>query len=747
MSNKLVRLYQFITASYDLSGINNLCFRLVIDFDDLKGHTKSEKAQELILRLARESQLQNLIIEVKRDRPNSYKEKLADFDSDSNLLENLRAGLPSLSKDPSTRLWVNVPSLPSHFIGRESLVSELVTQLTNKQNLALSAEGLPGVGKTALAVALAHDTTIRNHFSDGILWAALGSQGDPLSALSAWGDALGVDVTKLVTPIERNKAISNAIGQRRMLLVIDDAWELETAVNLRCGGPNCCHLLTTRDKGIANNFVGTNLTHNIPTLAEAPALELLTQLAPEACKSDPDTAQSLVKAVGGLPLALELLGGYLNSADHPERFISADLFSDLSQDALTELTDPKRRLELASVRLGGSNIEVTLQETITLSLEGLSEHSRGSEAVQAFYALGAFAPKPALFSLEAAKTVAECDGELLALLLARNLLEIQDKQLTLHQTLANVAQTKMESVIVTRHREYYLSLVNEDQENWQRIEKIYDQIQWAWQFVPEDDSLLLMVIIMQPYQERRGIWDDYLNWAQKGLNLTRKNLWREYEGIMLNNIGLVYIYLENHEKALENFNQSLTIMEEVGDRRGFATTLNNIGGLYHNCLNKYEKALDYYNQALPIREEVGDISGLANTLTNIGLVHSSLKQYEKALDFHKRSLSIKEKEGNRPGIANSLSNIGGVYYFLGQHDRALEHMEKALSILEEVGHRYGESVTRYFIAMIYRELGQYHKAVIEMKLVVGLDKLVQRPSLGRDIAMLAQVEAELAAQK
>ena len=63
------------------------------------------------------------------------------------------------------------------------------------QSTALSAEGLPGVGKTALAVVLAHHPAVLAHFTDGVLWAGLGPQGDAMSALTAWGNALGVDVT------------------------------------------------------------------------------------------------------------------------------------------------------------------------------------------------------------------------------------------------------------------------------------------------------------------------------------------------------------------------------------------------------------------------------------------------------------------------------------------------------------------------------------------------------------------------
>lgn len=68
-------------------------------------------------------------------------------------------------------------------------------------------------------------------------------------------------------------------------------------------------------------------------------------MAPEACAADPGAAHSLAQAVGGLPLALELVGGYLAA---PERHY----FPDLATAALAELTDPSYRLRLAQRRLG-----------------------------------------------------------------------------------------------------------------------------------------------------------------------------------------------------------------------------------------------------------------------------------------------------------------------------------------------------------------------------------------------------------
>lgn len=55
--------------------------------------------------------------------------------------------------------------------------------------------------------------------------------------------------------------------------------------------------------------------------------------------------------------------------------------------------------------------------------------------------------------------------------------------------------------------------------------------------------------------------------------------------------------------------------------------------MVYKSLGDYQKALDYYNQALTMIRVVGNRSGEASTLNNIGNVYRSLGERQKALDF------------------------------------------------------------------------------------------------------------------
>jgi tetratricopeptide (TPR) repeat protein len=74
------------------------------------------------------------------------------------------------------------------------------------------------------------------------------------------------------------------------------------------------------------------------------------------------------------------------------------------------------------------------------------------------------------------------------------------------------------------------------------------------------------------------------------------------EASTLYNIGKVYSEGGEKQKALEYYNQSLTLERAVGDRRGEALTLIGIGNVYSR-LGEKQKALEYYNQSLPLRTD------------------------------------------------------------------------------------------------------------------------------------------------
>jgi hypothetical protein len=173
--------------------------------------------------------------------------------SDTQIRLTLRAG-------PGHRApFLAPPRLPCELAGQSQLLADLKERLRESRQAFLALFGSPGVGKTALAIALTHDKSMLHRFSDGILWARLGRAPHSRASLTTWAGILGMakpEMDRLATNEAWAEALQSRIGERRMLLVIDDARQVETALLFKVGGPNCAHLVTTRCPRVAVYFAG-----------------------------------------------------------------------------------------------------------------------------------------------------------------------------------------------------------------------------------------------------------------------------------------------------------------------------------------------------------------------------------------------------------------------------------------------------------------------------------------------------------
>ena len=123
------------------------------------------------------------------------------------------------NKEEQPPLFTNVPDFPRYgLVGRDDLLQDLVPRLTadagSPDPVRVAISGTGGVGKTALAVALAHQKDLLSHFTDGVLWGSVGPGGDPLLALQSWAEALGLDPKQYPEPAGLKSAVKNRIATK-----------------------------------------------------------------------------------------------------------------------------------------------------------------------------------------------------------------------------------------------------------------------------------------------------------------------------------------------------------------------------------------------------------------------------------------------------------------------------------------------------------------------------------------------------
>lgn len=160
--------------------------------------------------------------------------------------------LPGLELTAAVAVQPRPAQLPpdtADFTGRKELVRELCTMFSDTVTPIVAISGMGGVGKTALALHVAH--RIRDHYPDGQLYVDLYGAGadpaDPEHVLGAFLRALNVPQREVPSGVaERAAQFRSALSGRRMLLVLDNACDAAQVMPLLPGETGCAVLVTAR---------------------------------------------------------------------------------------------------------------------------------------------------------------------------------------------------------------------------------------------------------------------------------------------------------------------------------------------------------------------------------------------------------------------------------------------------------------------------------------------------------------------
>lgn len=185
-------------------------------------------------------------------------------------------------------------------------------------------------------------------------------------------------------------------------------------------------------------------------------------------------------------------------------------------------------------------------------------------------------------------------------------------------------------------------------------------------------------------------------------------------------IGMLFHYKSNYIKAVENYNNAIKIMEELGDKYKQAQCYNNMGAA--NCdLGNYNIAYNCYNKSLKIYRGFIKSSdtkikkyaqeGISNCYGNMGNVYLYQGIYDKALFYYLKALKINEELGNKERISHSYNNIGIVHYDQGNFDLALEYLYKGLKLYQELNNKSGISSCYTNMGNVYADKGDIEKAM------------------------------------
>ena len=173
----------------------------------------------------------------------------------------------------------------------------------------------------------------------------------------------------------------------------------------------------------------------------------------------------------------------------------------------------------------------------------------------------------------------------------------------------------------------------------------------------------------------------------------------------------------------------LQAVNSLGNSANTAAILNNLGQVYSDS-KEFDKALDYYQKSASLWEnliqKLGDNAspdikrGKSATLNNIAFIYANLEKFPSALETYQQALTLWQTIGDRTGEASTLHNMGFVYFQQGNLTKARDFYQQALNIRQEVGDLPKEAISRYRLAMVERQQGNFEQAIQQINRAIEI---------------------------
>ncbi|QUQ63847.1 AfsR/SARP family transcriptional regulator [Kutzneria sp. CA-103260] len=208
-----------------------------------------------------------------------------------------------------------VPPASFHFVGRQAEVETLAELLGSadagdRPGLRMvEVAGPPGVGKTALAVTVAHQ--VRKSYPDGQIFVDLrpvnNGEADLGDVLAEAMRAAGVPMPAFFTGL--GYAFRAWSAEQRLLVVVDDVMSVDQLDSIRPSGPGSAMLVTSRRR---LHSPGVTFAMELPSLSIEDGIRMLAGVVGEQrVHAEIEQAAALVRMCGGLPQLIGAVGARL----------------------------------------------------------------------------------------------------------------------------------------------------------------------------------------------------------------------------------------------------------------------------------------------------------------------------------------------------------------------------------------------------------------------------------------------------
>ncbi|BCB76919.1 tetratricopeptide repeat protein [Phytohabitans flavus] len=624
---------------------------------------------------------------------------------------NVYPALPPPLPEPAR---CTLPRDTTVFTGRGGELSRITDAVRHAADtsgiVAIHAiDGMPGIGKTALAVHAAHQ--LADRFPDGQLFLDLHAHTpglaptDPAGALATLLVADGVDARYLPSDLDGRAAMwRDRMAAKTVLLVLDNAASTSQVQPLLPGNPACLTLITSRRQ--LGDLPGRPASLRLDQLSDREAQDMFIRSA-ERPVSDPAAVGELVDLCGYLPLAIAILARVYTQ--HPS-WTMADLIAETrdsvlrlsaEQTTVTAAFDISMRYLPATRRrfltlLGlhpGTSIDpyaaaaltATSLDDATAHLDGLWRDNLLTETGRRRYGMHDLIRA---YTRDLAATLPEDERE-----------QALDRVLDYYQHTATRAATILASVprpdwAATGATRFAAPPVDDHHPTalaWTRTER--PNLHACLDHATDTDQparIVALTAALAPILRTDGPWIDAVTLHSTAAQTAQRLGDRLGQANALNDLGIVRRLTTDYPGATSVLEQALDLLTTLGRRLGQANALRDLGDV-RRASGDYPSATTMLEQALDLYTTLGDRLGQANALTDLGVVRRLTDDYPGATTMLEQALDLYTTLGNRLGQANALQHLGVVRRQVGDYPGATSMLEQSLDLLTTLGDRLGQA--------------------------------------------------------
>lgn len=190
-------------------------------------------------------------------------------------------------------------------------------------------------------------------------------------------------------------------------------------------------------------------------------------------------------------------------------------------------------------------------------------------------------------------------------------------------------------------------------------------------------------LVQGDYAEARKMYQQALDvFTERGAGLERAAMLHAL-ATLLANLGSAYAALGEIHRAIELYEQALTIAREIGDKRSLSTIPFELGRIYVEQGRWYD-GLQLLEESLAVRRQGEDLGARADVIYQIACTHHLMGNFNEARIRYRDALRLYQRTGNQRGIAACRTGLGHLAIQAGWLDDALPELEQARKLYVEL---------------------------------------------------------------